>query len=135
MAKPILDDHLWTLIEPMPPPPRPRRFRHPGRKPLPHRQALTGILFVLRSGVPWEALPREMGCGSGVACWRRLRDWQRAGVWHNVHERLLAELRACDALDLSIAAADSGAVRAVGAGKKQGQTRRIDANPAANFMS
>jgi transposase len=79
MAKPILDDELWTLIEPLLPPPKPRRFRHPGRKPITHRQALTGILFVLRTGIPWELLPKEMGCGSGVSCWRRLRDRQAAG--------------------------------------------------------
>lgn len=127
MAKPILDDDLWTLIEPMLPPPKPRRFRYPGRKPITHRQALTGILFVLRAGIPWEMLPKEMGCGSGVSCWRRLRDWQAAGVWDAVHTRLLGELRRCDGLDLSVAAADSGTVRSVGAGpdpsKKQGRTR------------
>ena len=63
MAKPILDDDLWKLIEPMLPPPKPRRFRYPGRKPINNRQALTGIICVLRTGIPWELLPQEMGCG------------------------------------------------------------------------
>jgi len=61
MAKPILDDDLWKLIEPMLPPPKPRRFRYPGRKPINNRQALTGIIFVLRTGIPWELLPQEDG--------------------------------------------------------------------------
>jgi len=135
MARAILDDDLWTMIEPMLPPPKPRRFRHPGRKPIDNRRALTGVLFVLRSGIPWEMLPQELGCGSGVTCWRRLRDWQAAGVWDRIHERLLAELRKRDALDLSIAAVDSGSVRAVGAGEKRGRTRRTGASRAASIMS
>lgn len=133
MAKPILDDDLWTLIEPMLPPPKPRRFRYPGRKPITNRQALTGIMFVLRTGIPWELLPQEMGCG--VSCWRRLRDWQAAGVWQKIHELILDELRRADALDLSIVAADSGTVRAVGAGEKRDRTQQIDASRAASIIS
>ena len=135
MAKPILDDDLWTLIEPMLPPPKPRRFRYPGRKPITNRQALTGILFVLRTGIPWELLPKEMGCGSGVSCWRRLRDWQAAGVWQKVHELMLDELRRADEIDLSMVAADSGSVRAVGAGEKRDRTPRTGASRAASIIS
>ncbi|VVE54661.1 transposase [Pandoraea sputorum] len=80
MAKPILDDPLGALIEPLlPPPKKPRRARYPGRKPLNDRVVLTGILFVLQSGIPWEMLPQEMGWGSGMSCWRRLHAWQQAG--------------------------------------------------------
>ena len=125
MAKPILDDDLWTLVEPLLPPPKPRRFRYPGRKPITHRQALTGIIFVLRTGIPWELLPKEMGCGSGVSCWRRLRDWQKAGVWGRLHELLLAKLREAGELEFSRAAFDSSSVRAVGAGEKRVRTPRI----------
>lgn len=135
MAKPILDENLWTLIEPMLPPPKPRRFRYPGRKPITNRQALTGIMFVLRTGIPWELLPREMGCGSGVSCWRRLRDWQAAGVWQKVHEYMLGELRRAGELDLSIVAADSGTVRAVGAGEKRDRIPRTGASRAASITS
>lgn len=135
MAKPIVDEDLWTRIEPMLPPPKPRRFRYPGRKPITNRQAFTGIVFVLRTGIPWEWLPQEMGCGSGVSCWRRLRDWQAAGVWQKVHELMLDELRRADELDLSIAAVDSGSVRAVGAGEKRDRTRRIGASRAASIIS
>lgn len=88
MAKPILDDELWEFIAPFLPPPNLRRFRYPGRKPLDDRQVLTGILFVLKTGIPWEDLPQEMDCGSGMTCWRRLRDWHEAGVWEDVHRAL-----------------------------------------------
>ena len=75
MAKPILDDALWSIVEPLLPAPRPRRFRYPERKPITHRQALTGILFVLKTGLSWNRLPVEMDCGSCISCWRRLREW------------------------------------------------------------
>lgn len=135
MAKPILDDDLWELIEPMLPPPKPRRFRYPGRKPITNRQALTGIIFVLRTGIPWELLPKEMGCGSGVSCWRRLRDWEAAGIWQSIHAQMLGELRRNDEIDLSIVTADSGTVRAVGAGEKRDRTPRIDESRARSTMS
>ena len=90
MAKELVTDALWEMVEPLLPPPKPRRYRYPGRKPIENRKALTGILFVLKSGIPWEMLPQEMGCGSGMTCWRRLRDWQQAGVWEKLHATLLA---------------------------------------------
>lgn len=120
MAKPLVSDELWELIQPLLPPPKPRRFRYPGRKPISDRQALNGILFVLKSGIPWEMLPQEMGCGSGMTCWRRLRDWQEAGVWQKLHELLLAQLREAGQIDWSRAVVDSASVRAVGGGEKTG---------------
>ena len=118
MAKPVLDDELWKLIEPLLPPPKRRRFRYPGRKPVPNRAALTGILFVLKTGIPWEYLPKEMGCGSGMTCWRRLRDWQASGLWDKIHRVLLDHLRKADEIDFSRVVVDSGSVRAVGGAKK-----------------
>lgn len=117
MAKPLLDDDLWNLIEPLLPPPKPRRKKCPGRKPLDRRKVLTGILFVLKTGMPWEYLPQEMGCGSGMSCWRYLAAWQKAGVWDKVHKLLLDRLRAEEQLDLSAAVVDSSHVRAVGGAK------------------
>ncbi|VVE01003.1 transposase [Pandoraea horticolens] len=114
MAEPILDDDLWALIEPLLPPPNPQRFRHPGRKTLDDRAVLTGILFVLQSGIPWEMLPKEMGCGSGMSCWRRLHAWQHAGVWEHLHEVLLAKLRAAERIDWSRVVVDSSSIREVG---------------------
>jgi transposase len=67
-----------ALVAPLVPQRRVRRGHRHGRKPIPDRAILTGILYVLRSGVPWQMLPKEMGCGSGSTCWRRLVRWQRA---------------------------------------------------------
>src|ERR1700679_2242342 len=114
MAKPILDDSLWQFIEPLLPAPKLRRFRFPGRKPVGNREALTGILFVLKTGIGWEYLPQEMGCGSGMTCWRRLRDWQRAGVWDRILYVLQDNLGQRDRIDWSRASLDSASVRAKG---------------------
>lgn len=135
MGKSIIDDELWTLIEPLLPPAKPRRLRYPGRRRVPDRAALTGILFVLKTGIRWNELPAEMGCGSGISCWRRLRDWQQAGVWDRLHEILLAKLRAADRIDFSRVVIDSSSVRAVGAGEKQARTPRIVRDPAPNTTS
>lgn len=131
MAKPLVTDELWEVVEPLLPPPKPRRFRCPGRKPLDNRKALTGILFVLKSGIPWEMLPQEMGCGSGMTCWRRLRDWHQAGVWKNLHELLLAKLRHADQIDWSRAIVDSSSLRAVGGGKKTGPNPTVGSRGAS----
>ena len=119
MAKPLLDERLWSLIRPLLPKPRARHREHAGRKPLGDRAALTGILFVLRTGLPWEYLPREMGCGCGMTCWRRMRDWQRHGVWRALHRTLLCELNGADKIDWSRAVVDSSSVRAIHGGKKR----------------
>lgn len=133
MAKPILDDELWKLIEPLIPKKK-RRFRYPGRKPVTDRAVLTGILFVLKTGIGWEHLPKEMGCGSGMTCWRRLRDWQKAGVWDKIHHILLNKLRKADKIDFSRAVVDSASVRAILGGKKQAQIPQIDAKMVASTM-
>ena len=125
MAKPILDDELWALIERLLPPPKERRKRYTGRKPISNRQALTGILYVLRSGIPWNMLPQEMGCGSGMTCWRRLRAWQEQRVWQRIHEVLLNKLRQAEKLDFSRAVVDSSSVRAAHGGKKLDRTQPI----------
>jgi transposase len=80
MAKPLVADDLWTMLQPLISPREPRRFRYPGRKPIEDRKELTGILFVLKTGIRWDDLPAEMGCGCGMTCWRRLHDWNEAGV-------------------------------------------------------
>jgi transposase len=111
----IVSDALWERIEPLLPR-KERRFRSPGRKRLPDRLALQGILFVLCTGIAWRALPAELGFGCGVTCWRRLEEWTRAGVWARLHALLLAELRAADRLDWSRAVVDSSQAQA----KKRG---------------
>jgi transposase len=117
MAKPLVSDGLWERIEPLLPAVQ-RRYRYPGRKRVPDRAALTGILFVLKTGIPWEHLPQEMGCGSGMTCWRRLRDWNEAGVWERLHQVPLDELQDVEQLDWSRAAVDSSHVRAKGGAQR-----------------
>lgn len=114
MAKPLLPDELWQIIQPLLPPQKTRRFRYPGRKPIGDRQTLTGILFVLKTGIPWEDLPVEMGCGCGMTCWNRLHEWNQAGVWPRLHQVLLAKLQGADKIDWSRASVDSTFARAKG---------------------
>ena len=134
MAKPLVDVELWAVIEPLLPEPKPRRFRFPGRKPVDNRRALTGIVFVLKTGIGWEDLPQEMGCGSGMTCWRRLRDWQAAGVWQRLHELLLAKLNSAEQIDWSRAVVDSSSLRALKGGPTPVRTPRTKAKRAASTI-
>ena len=133
MAKPLLPDDLWAFIAPLLPrdPPRPKG----GRPPVPARAALTGILFVLKTGLPWEYLPAEMGCGSGMTCWRRLRDWQRLDVWAALHQALLERLEGAGQLDWSRAALDSTSVPAKKGDPRRGRTPRTGASRARSATS
>ena len=111
MAEQLVPDELWSAIQPL----LPAKPAHPkgGRPWIEDRAVLGGIIYVLRAGVPWRLLPaRELGCGSGVTCWRRLRDWQQAGVWEQLHHRLLDWLGDDGQVDWSRAAIDSVSVRA-----------------------
>ena len=128
MGKHLVSNELWTLIEPLLPaePAKPKG----GRPRVPARAALTGILFVLHSGIPWEMLPQEMGCGSGVTCWRRLRDWHQAGVWERLHRVLLDRLGLADQIDWSRACLDSRLVPAKRGAQLPARIRRIAARRA-----
>jgi transposase len=132
MAKQLVNDKLWAVLEPLIPP-SPSRPKG-GRPRLPDRAVLTGILFVLKTGIQWEWLPQEMGCGSGMTCWRRLRDWQQAGVWQRLQEEILHRLRHADRLDFSRASLDSAFVRAKGGAKKRGRTPPTGASLGASTM-
>ncbi|GHH03984.1 hypothetical protein Srubr_67970 [Streptomyces rubradiris] len=129
----IVSDELWDRLEPLLPQ-RERRFRYPGRKALPDREVLCGILYVLHTGIQWEYLPKELGCGSGMTCWRRLRDWNEAGVWQRLHEVLLAELNAASRLDWSRCAVDSSHVRALKGGAARAPRRSTEAGQARNTI-
>ena len=129
MAKPLVTDELWEVVEPLLPeePPKPKGGRPPR---VPDRAALTGILFVLKTGIPWEMLPQEMGCGSGMTCWRRLEEWHEAGVWERLHRALLDRLGEADQIGWSRASLDSATVAAPGGAKRAGRIRRTGANRA-----
>ena len=94
MAQALLPEDLWSLVAAHLP--THRKSPKGGRPRLDDRATLTGILFVLKTGIPWEYLPRELGCGSGMTCWRRLHEWMKAGVWQRVHEAVLRRLREHD---------------------------------------
>ena len=130
MAKPLLPDGLWAIIESLLPP---RRSSPKGGRPrLPDRAALTGILFVLKTGLAWEDLPAEMNCGSGMTCWRRLAEWQADGTWDRIHAVLLERLADAGRLDWSRLVVDASSVRAVFGGPTPGGTQRIVANAGAS---
>jgi transposase len=132
MAKPLVPDALWVRIETLFPAPKPRP--RGGRPPIDDRAALAGILFVLRTGIGWEYLPQEMGCGSGMTCWRRLRDWQLAGVWERLHLVLLDELGRAGKIDWSRVSLDASSVRAKGGVPRRGRTRRIAESSAPSSI-
>jgi transposase len=135
MAKFLVTDELWNLIAPLIPKhvPDPRG----GHPTIDDRVCLTGILFVLKTGIPWEDFPQEMGC-CGMTLWNRLRDWQKAGVWQKIHELLLAKLRGAEQIDLLRVIVDSGSVRAVFGGQRRAQIlpigRKKDRNITSSLM-
>jgi transposase len=118
--KVLVNDALWERIQPLLPPPPPRRFRFPGRKRLDYRKILTGILFVLKTGIAWDDLPAELGCGCGKTCHRYLRRWHQAGVWLKLHALLLAELNGADQLDWERALIDASFAKAPEGGEDTG---------------
>jgi transposase len=121
----VVSEALWVRIEPLLPR-KQRRFRYPGRRPLPDREALQGILFVLHTGIAWRHLPLELGFGSGSTCYRRMVEWQEAGVWERLHALLLSELRAAGALEWSRAVADSSHVQAKKGAPRRARARLIE---------
>ena len=128
-----MSDELWEAIEPLLPPEPPKLKG--GRPRVPNRAALAGIVFVLKSGIPWGMLPQEMGCGSGSTCWRRLRDWQEAGVWEKLHRVLLERIGEADEIDWERASLDSASVPAKRGANEPAQIRRIRANRARSATS
>src|SRR5918995_7224278 len=126
MSKPLLPDDLWAIVAPLLPPEPPKLKG--GRPRVPDRAALTGILFVLKSGIPWEMLPQELGCGSGVTCWRRLRDWQATGVWDRLHRTLLDRLGEAHRIDWERASLDSASIPAKRGAMRWDRTQPIAAN-------
>ena len=122
MPRKLVSDELWSQIEPLLPKHKPRPKG--GRPRIPDRAALTGIIFVLKTGIPWEDLPQEMGCGSGMTCWRRLRDWQETGVWESLHHVILQNLHDTKKIDWSRACIDGSVIQAKRGANHRTQPRR-----------
>src|SRR2546421_3029730 len=133
MAAPLVSDALWEEIRPLLPaaPPKPAG----GRPRVPDRACLAGIVFVLKTGLPWRLVPAELGCGSGVTCWRRLRDWQRDGVWDRLHRALLDRLGEADEIDWRRVSVDAASVPAKRGAPPWGRTRPTAARAAPNATS
>jgi len=130
MAAPILPDALWNLIEPLLPA---LKLKPQGGRPrVSDRACIQGVLFVLRSGIPWRMLPQEMNCGSGMTCWRRLRDWQEAGIWELIHFVTLDWLARSEKIDWSRAVVDGSSIRAVFGGRRRAPILPIGQNLAAS---
>lgn len=117
---PIISYALWERLMPLIPPPPKRRFRFPGRKPLDYRKILTGILFVLKTGIARDDLPSELGCGCGKTCRHYLQVWHQAGVWLKLHALLLAELKRADLIDRRRALIDASFAKAPEGGEATG---------------
>ena len=126
----LVTDRFWNLVEPLLPKAQPSLKG--GRPRVSDRRALVGVIFVLKTGIPWQALPKEMNCGSGSTCWRRFTEWTRLDVWPKLHALLLKELGKSGAINLERAVIDSASVRAVFGGTTPGRTPRIEPRQAAN---
>ena len=133
MAKERVSEALWKAIAPLLP--EPMRSPKGGRPPIPNRACVEGIIFVLKTGMPWQMLPTEWGYGSGSTCWRRFRAWTRLGVWPELHRRLLRVLGRRGRINLERAVIDSAARRALQEGRTPGPTRPIAGKTAANATS
>jgi transposase len=129
----LVSDKLWEVIQPLLPKSQPKPKG--GRPPISDRRTLAGVIFVLKTGIPWQALPKEMNCGSGSTCWRRFALWTTLDVWPQLHASLLTILGKKGTINLERAVIDSASVRAVFGGRTPGRIRRIEPRQAANATS
>ena len=133
MAVELLPEELWNEVKPL----LPSHAAQPqgGRPPVDDRLALRGLIFILRSGMAYQLLPREVFGVSGSTCWRRLGEWTRAGVWPQLHQRVLNRLGKLGEIDLDKVVVDSQSVRAVFGGTTRVPTRQTGGKTGANVTS
>ena len=135
MARRPVSKELWQKLQPLIPPFIPSSKGGPRTRVVSDKAAFEGIIFVLRTGIPWEDLPQSMGYGSGMTCWRRLREWQAAGVWQQLHLAMLQHLREYDQIDWGRASIDGSSVSSPRGARKQAPTPQIEANSAPKDIS
>lgn len=132
MAFVLVSDKLWNEVKSLLPPEKPKPLG--GRPRVDDRASLPGIVSVLRNGMPWRRVPADLGCGSGVTCWRRRHEWTRAGVCPRIPRKRIATMGRRGKLDASLCVEDSASVRALFGGTTPGPTPRIERRTAANVM-
>ena len=135
MARRPVSKELWQKLQPLSPPFVPSSKGGHRTRAVSDKAAFEGIIFVLRSGIPWEDLPQSMDYGSGMTCWRRLREWQAAGVWQQLHLAMLQHLREYDQIDWGRASIDGSSVPSPRGARKQAPTPQIEANSAPKDIS
>ena len=104
-----LTDEQWTIVEPLIPKPKVRADGR-GRPWCDDRQVLNGILWILRTGAPWDDLPRRYGKRGTVSS--RYYRWRQAGIWERSFADLQAQADADNNLDWTIHFVDSTVIRA-----------------------
>jgi len=123
-----IPDDLWSQIQPLLPPEKPPGTN--GRPVVPFRQVMDGILYVLRTGCQWKALPKEFGSGS--TCHRRFQEWVQVGVFQQLWGKGLQEYDRRHGIGWRWQALDSAMVKAPLGGRKPAPILRIAANSAPN---
>lgn len=135
MPRAPISKELWKQLEPLIPPFVASRKGGRRKRTISDEAALNGILFVLHTGIAWEDLPQALGYGSGMTCWRRLRDWNANGVWQKLHLAMLVRLREHDQIDWSRASIDGSSVPSPRGARKRAPTPPIEASSAPNDTS
>jgi len=100
-----ISDELWEFIEPLLPP-----HAKEGKPRADDRQTINAILYVLKTGMPWNDLPEEYG--DDVTAWRRLRDWEELEVWKRIMDALVARGYSMEIVDMDSLSIDSDTIPA-----------------------
>ena len=135
MARRRVSKELWQKLQPLIPVFSPSTKGGSRTRSISDEAAFQGILYVLQTGIPWENLPQALGYGSGMTCWRWLREWQAAGVWQRLRLAMLEHLREDDQIDWSRASVDDSSLPSPPGGRKPAPTPQTQASSAPNDTS
>jgi transposase len=126
-----IPDEVWERVKVWLPERRPHRKG--GRPWNDDRRVMSGIVYRLKTGCQWDAIPREFG--SGNTCYDRFREWQAAGVFHMLHVEMVLYYDEKKGVDLNWCSLDSATVKAPKGGISPAPTPPIERNPALNGTS